>query len=169
MTQPSKVPPLKGKSCLGSPKRLEAPAPRTNPEMNFLSSSMFCIATAAWGWMSRVSALLKKGRVNWQFACFSRRTALKESGQTACLPYLRAATLVISGRGCRRERLVQNLKRLFFPDKVGGIARTPLYSEDCRNKKFSPPGPFYISSSLWRPSFRRQDQRTQWEIQRFSA
>jgi len=53
--------------------------------------------------LSDVANLPKKGRVTRQFAWFSRSTALKESGQTAWLPYLRAATLVISGRGCRRE------------------------------------------------------------------
>src|SRR5262249_13452775 len=30
----------------------------------------------------------REGRANWQFACFSRKTALKESRQTASLPYL---------------------------------------------------------------------------------
>jgi hypothetical protein len=32
--------------------------------------------------------LLRKGRANWQFAWFSRKTASKESRQTGSLPYL---------------------------------------------------------------------------------
>src|SRR5262245_24423402 len=45
MTQPSNVPPPKGRSCLGCPKRLEAPAPRTNPEMNCFI--FYCCAESA--------------------------------------------------------------------------------------------------------------------------
>src|SRR6266545_2374859 len=38
------------------------------------------------------------GRANWQFARFSRKTALKEPRQTASLPYTCAAIFVLSGR-----------------------------------------------------------------------
>src|SRR5262249_29190547 len=39
-----------------------------------------------------------KGRANWQFARVSRKTASKESRQTASLPYPRAALFILSGR-----------------------------------------------------------------------
>src|SRR6185369_12097363 len=39
-TQPSIVVPRKGASCFGGPNRCEAPAPSTNPEINFLIGSI---------------------------------------------------------------------------------------------------------------------------------
>jgi hypothetical protein len=46
----------------------------------------------------RFAALLGKGRAKWPFAWFSRKIALKESGQTPSLPYPRAAIFIVSGR-----------------------------------------------------------------------
>jgi hypothetical protein len=40
----------------------------------------------------------EKGRANWQFAWFPRKTASMESRQTASLPYTRAAIFILSGR-----------------------------------------------------------------------
>src|SRR5262245_48311139 len=54
-------------------------------------------------------------------------------------------------------------------DIVWASARTPLYSEGCRNKQFSPRRPFYILRSMWRLSFCRQDRCSQREIQWFAA
>src|SRR5262245_47858613 len=54
-------------------------------------------------------------------------------------------------------------------DSVEASARTPLYSEGSRNRKFSPRRPFYISRSLWRLSSRTPDQCFPQKIQRSSA
>jgi len=51
----------------------------------------------------RIIEFLRKGRANWQFALSSQKIALKETGQTASLPYLRAAIFILPGVSTRHE------------------------------------------------------------------
>src|SRR5262245_20603659 len=46
---------------------------------------------------------LRKGRANWQFALSSQKIALEETGQTASLPYFRAAIFILPGVSTRHE------------------------------------------------------------------
>jgi hypothetical protein len=47
---------------------------------------------------TKLTASSENGGANWEFAWFSRKIALKESMQTASLPYTRAAIFILSGR-----------------------------------------------------------------------